>query len=412
MCESSARIMKLLHPTCKNRAFLLLAACLLPLSSDFALGQEVNKPIVSENPADREACRRQLSIIFSAIQEYRKRNQQFPRWLSDLMPDYLHDPDMLSCPFVRNSGNYKKWRKDFVSFPVFGDTLGTYAYEFCTAEIPGLPRATCRDHKKRLMELIGFGVPVVRCLAHRPTLNLAFDGTIYQSGAYWENIFVRTPSDEMVLHDVFFVTGASQNRAASKMVRPRDPEAGLRLLDLSQHYDATLLHLSQINYDGTLSECFPEGVRSIDGVDFDIRGLIHLTGQNFPIDFPSKVEDMAVNRKCAQIHFLHGTILAAPQESKIASYVVHYSDGGTIEVPIVYGKDVQTRWFDSRQKSQLENPRVAWASPHDKTSPGPTSLRLYHTAWNNSRPLVEVKSLSFVSHMTPSAPFLVAITLD
>ncbi|MBI4659577.1 MAG: hypothetical protein HY735_12120 [Verrucomicrobia bacterium] len=404
--------MQLFQTARDTGAFALLSACWITLALNSVLGQESKNAMVSENPADHEACRQQLNIIHSAIQEYQKRNDKFPRWLSDLLPDYLHDAEMLSCPFVRNSGNYKKWRKNLISFPVFGDTLGTYAYEFCTAEVPGLSGKTCREHKQRLLELIGFGVPIVRCLAHRPALNLAYDGTIYQSREYWEDAFVRTASDEIVLHDAFFITGASQTGAASKLVRPRGREVGPQMLDLSSHYNATLMHLSRIAYEGTLIECFPEGLQKIDGVDFDIRGLVHLTAKRFPAEFPAKIEGVAVNRACTRIHFLHGAMFDAPRESKIATYIIHYRDGQTNAVPIFYGKDVKTRWFDPRQQSELEVPKVAWTSPPKKRGPSGDALRLYHMTWVNPRAQVDVTSISFISHLTPAAPFLVAITLD
>ena len=97
---------------------------------------------------------------------------------------------------------------------------------------------------------------------------------------------------------------------------------------------------------------------------------------------------------------------------QIASYVVHYSDGRTQEIPIVYGKDVKSRWFDPRQKSEFDNPKVAWVSPPDKLGTAGKSLRLYQKSWKNPTPDSEVKSISFISHMTESAPFLVGITLE
>ena len=104
-------------------------------------------------------------------------------------------------------------------------------------------------------------------------------------------------------------------------------------------------------------------------------------------------------------------MFSAPEGSTIASYVVHQG-GGHTEIPIDYGKDVRTRWFDSRQKSELDNPKVAWTSPPNSVGTAGKSLRLYHTTWSNPNPDVEVNSISFVSHLTESAPFLVAITLE
>ncbi|MHB1309989.1 MAG: hypothetical protein ACYC23_23200, partial [Limisphaerales bacterium] len=41
-----------------------------------------------------------------------------------------------------------------------------------------------------------------------------------------------------------------------------------------------------------------------------------------------------------------------------------------------------------------------------------TDFRFYHCSWPNPRPEVEVVSVDFVSHMTTSAPFVIALTVE
>jgi len=387
---------------------------LYPLSGNSA-EEAPAKTSYSADAADQEDCQRQLNVIYGAIQEYQRRNQRLPRWLSDFSLDVMPDPETLICPFVKKTGNLKKWREDYVAIPVFGDSASSYAYEFCTVPIQGLQDKTIRDYKQHQMEVMGFGVPIVRCFAHRPVLNLAFEGTIYESPPEWEEVFVNSPEDEHFFHEVLGVSGPdsswSQNRIVMEKIAARDPQLGARLLDLSKYYNALLLHLSQIAHSGKLLATYLEGRQNIGGVEFDVRGLIHLTGKNFPISFQERVDNIVVNQKCAKIHFLHGAMFSAPEGSTIASYVAHQG-GGHAEIPIVYGKDVKTRWFDSRQKSELDNPKVAWTSRSNSVATTGRSLRLYRTTWNNPNPDVEVSSISFVSHLTESAPFLVAITLE
>jgi hypothetical protein len=59
---------------------------------------------------------------------------------------------------------------------------------------------------------------------------------------------------------------------------------------------------------------------------------------------------------------------------------------------------------------------VAWEGddpwPELHPHPGPTRLRLYQTCWTNPRPEVEVRTVDFVSAMTGSAPFLIALTVE
>jgi len=409
----------------RPRSFFRLALTILAIIESLgapliAIAAETasQKPVVSTDPADADACRRQLGKIYSAIQEYRKRNQRFPQWLSDLTPELIYDPEALVCPYVQKTGNQSEWKKLFVAVPVFGDPASlpdfscSYAYEFCTAALKQFTNLTCRDYKQSQARAIGFTVPIVRCLAHERALNLALDGTIYESSTEWENNFVKTNTDMNFFHSIRVFVNASPNEVVLKRIKPQALQTDSSLLDLSSHYNALLLHLSQMTPEGKLLTACPEGLQKIDGIEFDIRGLIHLTGQNFPISFPEKEQDIDVNQKCTQIHFLHGTMFPAPQDSKIATYIVHYTDGRVDEVPILYGKDVKTRLFDSRETSELDNPKVAWVSPPDQVGHAGTSLRLYQKTWKNPSPDSAVKSIDFVSNMTESAPFLVAITLE
>ena len=413
--QINSLLMKLIHALFKSGLPVVAAGCLFNPLLCRAAEETPTKPGYSTDPTDQEACQRQLNVIYGAIQEYHRRNQRLPRWLSELTPDFIHDPETLICPFVKKTGNLKKWREDYVAIPVFGDSASSYAYEFCTVPIQGLPSKTIRDYKRLQMEVMGFGVPIVRCFAHRPVLNLAFDGTIYESPPEWEDNFVNSAEDHHFFHEVLGVSDPASSRSLNRLVMnkiaARDPQLDARLVDLSKHYNALLLHLSQVDHSGKLLATYPDGRQNIGGVAFDVRGLIHLTGKNFPISFPERVDNIVVNQKCAKIHFLHGAMYGAPEGVTVASYLVHHA-GGITEVPIIYGEDVRTRWFDSRQKSELDNPKAAWTTPPNSVGTAGKSLRLYRTAWSNPNPGVEVNSISFVSHLTESAPFLVAITLE
>ena len=284
---------------------LALGGWLLHPEPARATQDEPKAPDYTTDPAHRDQCRLQLSRIYGAIQEYQKVHGVLPQWLSDLVPDFISDPEILLCPYVKKSGKVKKWRDAWRVFPVFADPVQcTYSYEFCLASIPGLPGVTCREYKQGQMVLLGFGVPIARCLAHRPVLNLACDGSLYESDVCWEDNFVRAPKDEAILHDILLALGQAQTRPILRLTPPRDPQADPRALDLSEHYTATLLHLAQFDLGGKLLPTFPEGVTNIDGVTYDIRGLVHLAGRGFPIPFPERADDIAVDQKCTRIHFI------------------------------------------------------------------------------------------------------------
>jgi hypothetical protein len=374
--------------------------------------EKPERPSYSTEVTDRDACQRHLNLINSALQEYQRRNQKLPRWLSDLTPDFIHNPDVLICPYVNKTGNVKKWKEGFGVIPVFGDSGSTYGYEFCTEKLRNRPLTTCREYKQRQMDVIGFSVPIVRCFAHRPVLNLAFDGQIYESRETWEDSFVKELSQKIVFHSVSGMTTGSLNFTVTKLIEPRDPNTDVRLLDLSRQYNASLLHLSRLDRSGKLQSAYPQRGEKVGEIEFDIRGLVHLTAANFPLSFPAEVEGIEVNQACARIRFLHGTHFKAPMGARIASYFVHTGDNRPVEIPVVYGKDVRERWCDSRQEADLHNPEVAWVSPAEIATLIGKSLRLYQTTWTNPHPNSVVKGISFVSHMTESAPFLLGITLE
>jgi hypothetical protein len=52
------------------------------------------------------------------------------------------------------------------------------------------PLRTNREWKRKQMGLVGSDVPIVRCLLHKPVLNLSFGGKIYESPLFWEQNFL------------------------------------------------------------------------------------------------------------------------------------------------------------------------------------------------------------------------------
>jgi hypothetical protein len=366
----------------------------------------------STNVLDRKLCEQQLHRIHSAIREYRRQNGCLPALLSDLRLGFIQDPLDLICPFVKKTGSTKDWNAPFALRAPFSDSASFYAYEFCTNLVgPMAPGKSSRDYKLGQMQFMGFSVPIVRCHAHRPILNLAYDGHVFESGDDWEENFVRSPAEPKLFYNVRRMALGSINESIRRVLAPRDLNADARVLDLNDYYNALLLHLTQLDPVGRPIALHPQGLTDIDGIPFDIRGLVHLGAKEFPIEFTNRVDGIPINRKCLRIHFLHGAMFEAPDGSRIASFILDNGQGSALEIPLLYGKDVMTRWFDPSQASGRD-PKPAWVSSPDLVGPADYSLRLYRTTWQNPAPETPVKAVSFVSHMTPSAPFLVAITLD
>src|ERR1019366_9749885 len=136
-------------------------------------------------------------------------------------------------------------------------------------------------------------------------------------------------------------------------IPPRDPKARPELIDLSASYNAALTdswHPASNMAGETgndLSE-LPRGLQKLDGIEFDVRGLIQVSGsggQNSRGLFPEAAKGIKVGLRCARLHFLHGTGFVDREGQKIGSYTIHYVVGQTVKIPNAYGADVRDWWL-------------------------------------------------------------------
>jgi hypothetical protein len=263
------------------------------------------------------------------------------------------------------------------------------------------------------MDLIGDVVPVVRCLAHDPVLNLSMGGQFYPSGLYWEDEFKHLlPHEELTDHRVFRdLLTAYLNKPRSYPAR--DPWASPRSLDLAGSYNFGLNEtFNPTGREGDFAN-LPQGVVKLQGVNvtFDIRGRIQLRGKESRLPFPVRVDGIKVDQVCRSIHFLCGTTQSASPGLEIGRFEVRYSDGQSNRIPILYGKPVRGWWFDPNTP-QPEDARV-WEGPSELSlSQAKRHVRIYDLRWDNPLPDARIATLDFVSALTDSAPFLIAITLE
>ena len=237
-------------------------------------------------------------------------------------------------------------------------------------------------------------------------------------------------------------------------IPPRDPNAGRHLVDLSGHYNAGLEGTWHTNTSVTPDSLkllsndladLPVGTQKLSGVEFDVRGLIQLDGKTLRSEggkYPVRVDGIPVGRKINSLHALHATGWQVPQGTVVGAYVLHHEDGSQTEIEIVYGKHVLDWWSFTNVALDSENTKIAWtgsnalartivpAQPQERLADGASRLleniglkklaqaegrrciRLFRSAWDNPHPRLEVESIDFVSKMTDSAPFLVAITVE
>jgi len=147
----------------------------------------------STDRVEAVACTKNLEKINAAVEAYRKDNHDVPNWLSDLVPKYLADTNVLICPVTTRTGLQS-------AFGVLDPKIhSSYLYEFTPTDIPEVvkgawrgPKMTMREWKRQQMKLAGKEVPLVRCLLHEPALNLSVGGKVYESPVYWELNFTNS----------------------------------------------------------------------------------------------------------------------------------------------------------------------------------------------------------------------------
>ncbi|MCZ7635474.1 MAG: hypothetical protein M5U12_05135 [Verrucomicrobia bacterium] len=207
----------------------------------------------------------------------------------------------------------------------------------------------------------------------------------------------------------------------------RDPRCGPEQLDLERWYNGRLdgwLHptSNDLGEDFTLA-ALPAGWQTLRGIRFDIRGVVVTKAverrggglAEIWLRQPVRVEGIAVGQRVRRLHVLQATCPAeaVSDGTTIGSYVWHYADGTRHEEPIVYGRDLRYWWLPAGEAPQdLERGRIAWVGDTPLAQKAGARMRLYLTTYDNPYPEREVSHLDFTSRVLPSAPFVVALTVE
>lgn len=188
----------------------------------------------------------------------------------------------------------------------------------------------------------------------------------------------------------------------------RPPDCPPQLVDLTEAYVSALDDL-QGTHDLSRQtlKALPHGRAHLGPIEFDVRGVVKLRSAQLSSDYGTERTGISVKQRCRRLHFLHATDVAETDGKHVASYVIHYTDGQKLEVPLLQGRNIQ-EWLSEDDSVSRDKPTVAW-----RHSPGGgITLQLSRFTWDNPRPDMEITTLDFVSKMTQAAPYLLAITAE
>jgi hypothetical protein len=347
---------------------------------------------------ERDECARNLQVINQSIQKYRKDKKDVPLWLSDLVPDYLDDPNVLVCPVTRRTGEVKNQE---YSDPRISTS---YIYEFNDKPAPG-GGGSNRQWKRLQMSVAGSIVPIARCWHHDPVLNLSFDGKIYESNIVWED----------QLKDLVDPADLNPQRLFARFT-PMESFGNFHPLDLSRHFNCGLnqpLHNPPTGAGPSLKN-LPAGTNVFGGISFNVAGIIQLNGLGLqgqqPNRYTNQVTGIPVGRKVRRLHFLGGTGWNVDQKIPIGEFIVRYENRAQDRLPIIYNQHVSDWWNEAPRGANA--PTVAWAGDIDKDMGGSGPGYIYRYSWTNPQPDIPVATLDFRSLMLQSAPFIIAITAE
>jgi hypothetical protein len=189
---------------------------------------------------------------------------------------------------------------------------------------------------------------------------------------------------------------------SKKSIPLRSRQAIPDLIDLTESYthglDEDWLGLKGVNL-----QSLRKGVHAYAKSAFDIRGIIQL-GSNIA-DGPSSVY-IKIGLYGRKFHFLHGVFGHAKLDTVVASYIIHYANGTSYTINILYGRNVSD--ISDTTLNIITDGDVIFL---DENRDG-KQIHLCRYATNNPYPDLEVTSIEYKKEQRDAAPFVVAITLE
>ena len=187
-----------------------------------------------------------------------------------------------------------------------------------------------------------------------------------------------------------------------RAIPPRDPQAGARMIDLTDCYT------------GPVMEGVRVGLQTLAGVRFDVRGVVALFGRKAELNGihgPEQVAGLKVQQRCERMHLLHTARWADAIEGQaMASVLVKYANGQVEKITIqdlVQIANDYSSWPFAPKRAQ-----VAWIGADPLANSLQKCARLFKYTWPNPHPDWEVSHVDLVSSKNDASYVLVAMTLE
>jgi uncharacterized GH25 family protein len=144
----------------------------------------------------------------------------------------------------------------------------------------------------------------------------------------------------------------------------------------------------------------PKGRQVIDGVPFQIDGIVELSGTSPRFTNPGRtnLNNIAIGRAFERLDLLLACSRGGFEDgTTFAVLTLHYADNSTGQLRLQYGRHARD-WFGPRHNSDPSlldpNTRLVWQAEHPAAAKRDDHIRLFHAVVENPNPAKEVKALS------------------
>jgi hypothetical protein len=207
----------------------------------------------------------------------------------------------------------------------------------------------------------------------------------------------------------------TKRQAAPMVDEPVPPELRQRLTFVDLTLRANDLLADGPGGEGNDLNRLPRGIHKMGDAYFRIgERMVHVQSNRIMgPELPRAVKGIKVQAQGNRLHILHATQWAVAPGTLIGAYLIHYADGSSERIPIVYGRNLVNWWIFPSRKDEPTGARVVWTGSSNSTDLNPgIKIRLFATTWTNPHPEKEVATLDMLSAGTECDPFLVAVTVE